>query len=426
MGIQDSENRTIHAELTAHLIETAEPPASGQRFIRDTKQPGLALRITERGTKSYVIEAWTGKRSRRKTLGKVTAFESLKDARRRAKVKLGEFATGRDIVAEEQAERVKGATLKDVYKAYLRSRDLKPGTVHDYNRVMNEAFKDWQNKTISSITPDMVERLHHKLGETSRARTNNAMRVLRALFNYAAARYDGPDGKPAIVYNPTKRISATRAWHAVDRRRTVIKAHELKAWYEAVIGLEKKEHSANRADVVRDYLLLLLFTGLRRTEAARLQFDSIDFQARTLTITDTKNRAPHTLPLSDYLYDLLIERRKATAGKYVFPGTTRDGYLQDPRKQMAKVTEASGVTFQLHDLRRTFITIAESLDIPAYALKQLLNHKDKADVTAGYIVINVERLREPMQKISDFILKSAGVKQTATVTPIRKRKAAGK
>lgn len=59
----------------------------------------------------------------------------------------------------------------------------------------------------------------------------------------------------------------------------------------------------------------------------------------------------------------------------------------------------------LHDLRRTFITIAESLDISSYALKKLVNHSQSRDVTAGYIVMNVDRLREPMQKISDFILE---------------------
>jgi len=63
----------------------------------------------------------------------------------------------------------------------------------------------------------------------------------------------------------------------------------------------------------------------------------------------------------------------------------------------------SGVECTLHDLRRTFITIAESLDIPGYALKRLLNHKDPNDVTAGYIVSDVGRLRGPMQKITDFI-----------------------
>ena len=80
-------------------------------------------------------------------------------------------------------------------------------------------------------------------------------------------------------------------------------------------------------------------------------------------------------------------------------------YLKEPRTALKRVSELSGVEFRLHDLRRTFITIAESLDIPAYALKQLINHKSTNDVTAGYIVINAERLRVPMQQITDYILE---------------------
>ncbi len=70
------------------------------------------------------------------------------------------------------------------------------------------------------------------------------------------------------------------------------------------------------------------------------------------------------------------------------------------------------MSFTLHDLRRTFITIAESLDIPAYALKRLLNHKMNHDVTAGYIVMDVERLRESIQKITDDLLKCMGAKSS--------------
>ena len=72
----------------------------------------------------------------------------------------------------------------------------------------------------------------------------------------------------------------------------------------------------------------------------------------------------------------------------------------------------------LHDLRRTFITIAESLDIPAYSLKRLLNHKMRNDITAGYIITDVERLRRPMQQITDYILKAAGEKATAEVVQL--------
>lgn len=76
---------------------------------------------------------------------------------------------------------------------------------------------------------------------------------------------------------------------------------------------------------------------------------------------------------------------------------------------MANVTKLSGIHFTVHDLRRTFITIAEGLDVSAYALKRLMNHKMNGDITAGYIVTDVERLRKPMQQITDYFLKCMGV-----------------
>ena len=90
---------------------------------------------------------------------------------------------------------------------------------------------------------------------------------------------------------------------------------------------------------------------------------------------------------------------------------------------MAHVTKATGIAFTVHDLRRTFITIAESLDIPAYALKRLMNHKMTNDVTAGYIIADVERLRKPMQLITDYILKCMELGVSAkvlTVQPMNK------
>ena len=86
------------------------------------------------------------------------------------------------------------------------------------------------------------------------------------------------------------------------------------------------------------------------------------------------------------------------------------------------IENRSGLHVTLHDLRRTFATVAERLDIPAYALKRLLNHKQGSDVTAGYIVTDVERLREPMERVSDFMLKAAGVRDTPA--PLRHRRRA--
>jgi hypothetical protein len=51
------------------------------------------------------------------------------------------------------------------------------------------------------------------------------------------------------------------------------------------------------------------------------------------------------------------------------------------------------------------------LDISAYALKRLMNHKMNNDVTAGYIIGDAERLREPIQRITDYLLKTGIVNE---------------
>lgn len=75
------------------------------------------------------------------------------------------------------------------------------------------------------------------------------------------------------------------------------------------------------------------------------------------------------------------------------------------RKQMAKVIKESGISCAIYDLHRMFLTVAESLDISAYAVKRLAHHKMSDDITAGYILADVERLRQPIQKITDYLLK---------------------
>ncbi|VTL97867.1 Uncharacterised protein [Pseudomonas aeruginosa] len=71
--------------------------------------------------------------------------------------------------------------------------------------------------------------------------------------------------------------------------------------------------------------------------------------------------------------------------------------------------------FTVHGLRNTFITVAESLDVSPYAIKMLVNHSlpDKGDVTGGYMSIELERLRGPMQEITDRLrLLCDGSKKT--------------
>ncbi|MBC8442247.1 MAG: tyrosine-type recombinase/integrase [Deltaproteobacteria bacterium] len=371
---------------------------ANQVIFRDSTITGFGLRITSAGAKSFIVEKRINGKSRRKTLGAYGPL-TVEMARKEAMKFLGSVATGKDPIKEEKANRVRAFTLKETFEDYLLSRkDLKPYTIKDYTRSIDVSLSDWQNKPIAEITKDMVENRHRELGFRSHARANNTMRLLRALFNHAMVKFEDENGQPIITINPVSRLSETRAWYKVERRQTLIKASQLKDWYQGTMQLNQ--------ETTRDYLHLLLFTGLRRSEASRLAWSDIDFNERTLTIPETKNNQVHTLPLSDFLFDLLKRRAFNKSSPYVFPSDSERGYLIEPKTALKRVTELSGVGFTLHDLRRTFITIAESLDIPGYALKQLLNHKDPNDVTAGYIVFDINRLRKPMEKISTFILSA--------------------
>jgi integrase len=84
--------------------------------------------------------------------------------------------------------------------------------------------------------------------------------------------------------------------------------------------------------------------------------------------------------------------------------------IDEPKKFVAWVRRRSGVYFTVHDLRRSFITYAESLDFGAYTIKALVNHStggNSRDVTEGYLQLSVERLRKPMNDISAYVLLRA-------------------
>lgn len=368
-----------------------------QKRYYDDNLKGFGVRVTSGGTKAFFVEKLIKKKVRRITLGRYPEV-SVEMAKKKAQKLLGEIAMGKDPIEEKRAEELRNITLNDVFSDYKSARSsLKQKTLIDYEQIINKAFCKWSKKPLLSITKDMVAKHHKKLGDAhGQAYANLSMRLLRALFNFAAGQYEDSLGRSLILENPVKRLSQTRSWYRIDRRRTYIKSHELFAWYQALLRVNN--------ETLRDYLLLILFTGLRRQEAATLKFDQVDFNAKTLTINNTKNSEPHTLPLSDFLYEMLSLRVHSATSEYVFQGSGKTGHIVEPRRQMAKIIEMTSVHFTVHDLRRTFITIAESLEISAYSLKRLLNHKMNNDVTAGYIVTDVERLRKPMQLITDYLL----------------------
>jgi integrase len=414
-----------HMNFTKASIDALPAATGGRDYYNDTKVRGLQLAITPTGAKTYYLYARINGKPTRHRLGTHPAL-TPENARRLAEAARGRLASGIDIRAERKAAERRRVTLSDAFAAYsqVSKHRLKARTLYDYGRFLVVAFKDWQSKPLVELSKDLIAKRHQKLSkDNGPAYADGAMRFLRAVINFAQFHYEDADGTPLLPDNPVKRLSQTRAWNRVQRRTTYIKPSQLKAWFEAVLEL-KADPDKHEACAIADWLLLTILTGLRRSEGLTLQWSDVDLDNRSLTLRDTKNRTDHTLPLSDYLHELLrLRRARHPDAVYVFSSYGEGGHLTDPRKPLERIAQRSDVPFTPHDLRRTFITIAESLDIPAYALKRLLNHKMSNDITAGYIISDVERLRKPMQQITDFILRSAGMKPTASVTDITAERA---
>jgi integrase len=383
--------------LTRRTIDDIPFVASGQILYRDTLLSGFGLRVGSR-SKVYFAEGQVNRETRRVTIGRADLF-APEVARKKALAVLGEMAEGRNPNEEKRKEKVERVTLAVAFERFFEARNkLSPHTVTNYGRTAKLYLKAWRKKPMNQITRQMVLAKHQEIAKVhGEVTANNAMRHLRSVYNFIAATQDDFPPNPVLV------LSQARAWYRERRRQTLVTALDLPMWWKAVMA---------EPDYSRDFLLTALFTGMRRGELMKLRWENVDLAARTLHLPTTKNGDPLNLPLSAFLADLLTKRKKQANGSpWVFPGPGRNGHLVETKKFLLRVSTGSGVSFTLHDLRRTFITIAESLDVPYYALKRLLNHRANGDVTGGYIVVNAERLRGPVELVAARILELANVSQ---------------
>ena len=280
------------------------PPLGARTTLHDSEVHGLQLRVTSNGTKSFCVFCRRkGGAPERITIGRFPKL-SVERARVKAKRHLADLGEGVSVGARQRNLALEARTLDEVHREYLASRGvtlkvvqredgkrveqphlspaakLKALTARDYVKAMNRKFEDWRHKPVASITRDMVEQRHRMLSERSPAEANRAMRYLRALFVFASD-YRDSTGHPVIPDNPVRRLSAKRLWNRIERRTRYIEPDQLGDWWDAVHSLENKPQYPSR-EVLRDYVLLLLFTGLRRNEALCLRWENVDLARGTL------------------------------------------------------------------------------------------------------------------------------------------------
>jgi integrase len=396
------------------IARMAAPDPSGKQMLHwDSDLKGFAVLCS--GTtiaKTYIVQRDTNGRTRRVTVAAVNEL-SLEKAKQLAADMLLDLRRGVDPKRKDL-----DATLRLTLKNYLAARkDLSPASIRAYRQI-ERYLSQWLDLPLRSITSDMVEDRHRsivvEIGKGDRyagaSTANGVLRTFRVLWNFAA------DRTPDLPPNPIKRLK--RQWYAEPRRVRIVSTADLPKFYQAVCALPNP--------VASDYLKILLFTGMRRTEAATLRWENIDLVEGVIRIPakNTKSKRKLDLPMSDFVRDLLIARRALGDAGFVFPGPARSGHIGDPVFPLRTVAKSSGVTVCAHDLRRTFLTVAEACDISHLALKAMVNHSMGGDITAGYVQINVERLREPVQRVANKMKELCGITPPAgkNVSPLRRGK----
>jgi integrase len=400
-------------KLTQKTVDRQKAPtASGKPILLwDVELKGFGLLVSGKtATKTYVAQRdLPGGRTRRLSIASVHEC-SLAEARGQAAKLLLDMRTGVD---PKQLRRER-ETLRTVLEAYFVSRpSLRASSQADYRDRVERHLGAWLDWALASITPELVEARHRKIAAevgaegrySGQATANATMRVLGVLWNFAATR------NPALPPNPVARLR--RQWFRIQPRTRMVRFEDLPKFYRAIVALDNP--------VARDYLRVLLFSGLRRREAASLQWSDVDFAAGVLRIPAAATKAGRALnlPLTDMLRDIFVARRAIGRERFIFAANSRSGHMEEPKGFLAQVAAATGIAVSAHDLRRVFATVAESADISPLALRALINHSLGGDVTAGYIQMTPERLREPAQRVCDRLKQLCGVEPIA-VDNVRK------
>jgi integrase len=375
------------------IVRMPAPDPSGKQTLHwDTNVKGLAVICSGvSNSKTYIAQRdLPNGKTRRLTVGAVNAL-TLDEARQRAADLLDDLRRGID-----PKTKAVDATLQATLDSYIAARPrLRPASINVYRRIEHD-LKPWLGLPLRQITDAMVEARHRSLAtEIGTSTANRVMRSFRVMWNFASERV------PDMPRNPTRLLR--RQWFPENRRERLVRDEELPRFYAAVRALPHP--------VIRDYLTMMLFTGLRRTECAKLRWENIELARRVMTVpaADTKPGKKLELPLSDYVHDMLVARRAVGNAGYVFPGKSAGHHIITTTEPLRNVAKACGVKVSAHDLRRTFITVAEATDISPMALKALINHSMGSGITEGYVIMNPERLREPVQRIADRLKALCGI-----------------
>lgn len=382
-------------------------------LVWDSELRGFGVSVGRQGAKSIVVQYRNPLgQSRRKVIGRF-GLMTVEEARRNARVMLGDVAKGADPV--EDAKQTKGHTLDEICNWYLERaeagkiigrsrRPIKASTlVMDRSRIEAHIRPLLGHRIVETLKLGDIEAAQADIaaGITSKPRIGSrggatkggegvaarTMSTLHSILEHAVRLGE-------IEKNPARGI---RRIASTPRMRWLSQAELRKlgiALREAEADLEHPKGIA----VVR----LLLLTGFRRLEALGLERKWLLEEEHAVHFATTRTGAQRRVIGAAAV--ALLKAQPDTRSKYFFPADWGDGHFIGVVRVLDRICEKAGLEdVTPHVLRHTFASVAGGLGYSELTIAALLGHASRG-ITQRYIQID-EPLRAAATAVADHILK---------------------
>ena len=358
----------------------------------DVVAPGLGVRVTKGGRRSFVVWYRYGGKPRRDTLKPQYPALSLEAARTEANETAIDVSAGRD-------PRLSGRAPRSHYAPKQTGHADTPGT---FAKAVAEYVRRYQEGTAQNKTADEVKRSLLKVGEDwegpvseitardIRAKleavrdgdkdrapapymANRVYSYLRTFFSWCA--------EPGIeICEHSPMAGMKKPWNGEASRDRVFNDDEIAAIWKAADG---------ESDHPRVLIKLLLLTGKRKTALAAMLRSEIDETGLWEPPQDLRrkrgNKRLHGIPLPALARQIIGALPKIEGNDLVFPGKKDGQHLVPGTNLQRSIQESSGVEdFFYHGLRHTMETRLAELRVPPHVRDIVLDHAPARGAGAGY------------------------------------------
>lgn len=364
----------MRVKLTAQFVESIKAPERGQIDYWDARTPGLGLRVSQGGKRTWTLFYRVSGRMRRLTIGPYPVI-GLADARQLASASLREVHHGSDPADAKRAARA-ADTFGELAALYLErhAKVEKRSWPEDERIIDHELLPPWKNRKAGEIKrADAIDLLDRIVERGAPVQANRVKALVSKIFNFGIRR-------GLVEANPAYGIGAPGGKE--QQRDRVLSEDEIRRVWAALDGESPKVAAIFR---------LAFLTAQRKSEVTGMRWDEIDLDGACWTITAerSKNKLSHRVPLGPQAVAILREL-KAGAGegaREVFPGgkygSTHGLALTNLQKPTVRIKEGSGVDFRFHDLRRTAASHMTGIGISRLLVSKILNHVESG-ITAVY------------------------------------------